>query len=161
MYAFFFPHVLLLRLYPPTPPVHLPCLMLLPPFICGVLGRQGGCYPPHAGTGPHVTGADVRRRQRRRRLMATLSLERASERAIESRPLLPPSLPPPHGKKKLSASFRNPLGDCCQPVCTEESGVWGGFVEEVCVCAGGGGGRPEIRLCSALHHAGRLFPALH
>lgn len=111
-------HPPLQRIFPPT------CCYLL--LFAACLGGRGDVTPLRAATGRRVTGADVRRRQTRRRLMATLSLERASERRrLTGRPRS--SLPLAHHrtKKKLSASFRNPLGDCCQPVCTEEFAVGG------------------------------------
>lgn len=122
----FFPAAADAALHPPLQRIFPPscCYLLL---FAACLGGRGDVTPLRAATSRRVTGADVRRRQTRRRLMATLSLERASERAPqtdrEATELPPPHAPP--NKKKLSASFRNPLGDCCQPVCTEEFAVGG------------------------------------
>lgn len=64
--------------------LHPPLQRIFPPSCCylllfaACLGGRGDVTPLRAATGRRVTGADVRRRQTRRRLMATLSLERAS-----------------------------------------------------------------------------------
>lgn len=101
-----------------------PSFTLLCPLMCCVFGRQGRCYPPRAGSSWRVTDGNVRRRQTWRRLTAAYSSAPPPQTnweacATEPRPL-------PKKKKEAVSLLRNLLGDCCQPLCTEE---WGGVTE--------------------------------
>lgn len=61
--------------------------------------------PLRAGTGRRVTDADVKLRQMQRRLMAALSLERASERVLQTDGEATELPPPSHPDKKIAVSL--------------------------------------------------------
>lgn len=114
--------------------LHPPLQCIFPPSCCylllfaAYLGGRGDVTPLREGYGRRVTDADVKLGQTRRRLMATLSLERVrvlqtDKEATEPPSHLPPSTPP---TKKICQLPSEILPETVVSQCVQSVGaVWG------------------------------------